>query len=191
MVPSKSLLRIWLGSDTRANVCPCAFRRLGLACANLAHPRLYRSRSIIVGAFLRRFSQAAPLGCGVCFEGALLVWGALLRIQRSGSLASRDGRGRRWANSKQQRRERHCPHCPHCPQCPGGCWNTEDIYPKITKGRFGGLVIFRLKSAGAAVTSLFVAKFTGWASKAGAMPLDRYPSVAVTHTRGGHRGPRG
>ena len=111
-----------------------------------------------------------------------------MRIQRSGSLASRDGRGRRWTNSKQQRRERHCP---HCPQCPGGCWNTEDIYPKITKGRFDGLVIFRLKSADAAVTLLFVAKFTGWASRAGAMPstaIRQWPSPTPESDHGGHRG---
>lgn len=106
--------------------------------------------------------------------------------QRFARIARRPG-GRRWANSQQQRRERHCP---HCPQCPGGCWNTEDIYPKITKGRFDGLVIFRLKSADAAVTLLFVAKFTGWASRAGRHALDCHPSVAVTHTRERPRRPQ-
>lgn len=53
------------------------------------------------------------------------------------------------------------------------------------------MVIFRLKSADAAVTLLFVAKFTGWAPRAGAMPstaVRQWPSPTPESDDGGHRG---
>ena len=58
MVPSRSPLRIWLDPDTRANVCPSACRRLGLACKSRTPP------PISVAEYYRGcfFAQVFPSG---------------------------------------------------------------------------------------------------------------------------------